>query len=220
MSPLIAPSVLSADLTRLGDEVRLVEQAGADWIHVDVMDGSFVPNITFGPAVVGALRRVTKLPLDVHLMIREPERHIEAFVAAGANYVCVHVEACTHLQRTLARIRELGAKAGAVMNPSTHESTLDYVMEDLDLILVMSVNPGFGGQSFIPSQLRKLESLAARIGQRGLGIQLEVDGGISPRTARQVTDAGATVLVAGTAVFGEPDRKAAIAALRAAAHSG
>jgi ribulose-phosphate 3-epimerase len=166
------------------------------------------------------LRRVTKLPLDVHLMIREPERHIEAFVAAGANYVCVHVEACTHLQRTLARIRELGAKAGAVMNPSTHESTLDYVMEDLDLILVMSVNPGFGGQSFIPSQLRKLESLAARIGQRGLGIQLEVDGGISPRTARQVTDAGATVLVAGTAVFGEPDRKAAIAALRAAAHSG
>jgi ribulose-phosphate 3-epimerase len=215
--PLIAPSLLSADLTRLGAEIEAVERAGADWVHVDVMDGSFVPNITFGPNVVQAARRVTQLPLDVHLMIREPERHLESFAAAGADIITVHVEACVHLQRTLARIRELGKRAGVVLNPHTSETALEYVWQDLDLVLVMSVNPGFGGQSFLPSQLAKLERIAVRIAQLGAEIELEVDGGVAVNTCRQVCDAGATVLVAGTAVFGQADRAAAIAALRNAA---
>ncbi len=215
-SILVAPSILSADLARLGDEVREVEQAGADWIHVDVMDGRFVPNITLGPVVVQAVRRSTKLPLDVHLMIVEPERYVQAFAEAGADVISVHVEASTHLQRTLAEIRRLGKRAGVVLNPHTPESCLDYVLEDVDLILLMSVNPGFGGQRFLPAVLRKIEAVRRAIDRAGLDIQLEVDGGVAPDTARRVVEAGARVLVAGSAVFGQPDRRAAISAIRAA----
>ena len=213
----IAPSILSADLGRLADEIHDAEVGGADWIHVDVMDGRFVPNITLGPIVVSAARRATKLPLDVHLMIVEPERYLEDFAEAGADVISVHEEASIHLQRTLSRIRALGKRAGVVLNPHTPEVALDYVLEDVDVILVMSVNPGFGGQSFLPSQLRKLAALRKKIDERGLAIDLEVDGGVTPATARQVVDAGARVLVAGSAVFGKPDRARAIADLRAAA---
>lgn len=214
---LIAPSILAADLGALSAEIRDVERAGADWIHIDVMDGRFVPNLTLGPVVLKAARKATGLPLDVHLMIVEPERYIEDFAAAGADIITLHVEACTHLQRGLSQIRALGKKAGVVLNPSTHESTLEYVMDDVDLILVMSVNPGFGGQSFLTSQLRKIERIAERIARTGRPIHLEVDGGIAPDTIRSVVDAGADVLVAGSAVFGKPDRRAAIDALRRAA---
>jgi ribulose-phosphate 3-epimerase len=213
----IAPSILSADLGRLGDEIRDAEAAGADWIHVDVMDGRFVPNITLGPIVVAAARRATRLPLDVHLMIVEPERYVEAFAEAGADVISVHEEACVHLQRTLSQIRSLGKRAGVVLNPHTPESALDYVLDDVDLILVMSVNPGFGGQSFLPAVLPKLSALRKRIDARGLSIDLEVDGGIAPATARRVVEAGARVLVAGNAVFGKPDRAKAISEIRAAA---
>ena len=213
----IAPSILSADLGRLADEIRDAEASGADWIHVDVMDGRFVPNITLGPVVVAAARRTTKLPLDVHLMIVEPERYLEDFAEAGADVISVHEEASIHLQRTLARIRSLGKRAGVVLNPHTPDVALDYVLEDVDVILVMSVNPGFGGQSFLPSQLGKLSALRRKIDTRGLPIDLEVDGGISPSTARRVVEAGARVLVAGNAVFGKPDRARAIAEIRAAA---
>jgi ribulose-phosphate 3-epimerase len=213
----IAPSILSADLGRLADEIRDAEAGGADWIHVDVMDGRFVPNITLGPIVVAAARRATPLPLDVHLMIVEPERYLEAFAEAGADVISVHEEACVHLQRTLAQIRSLGKRAGVVLNPHTPESALDYVLDDVDLILVMSVNPGFGGQSFLPSVLPKLSALRKKIDARGLSIDLEVDGGIAPPTARRVVEAGARVLVAGNAVFGKPDRAKAISELRAAA---
>jgi ribulose-phosphate 3-epimerase len=213
----IAPSILSADLGRLGDEIRDAEAAGADWIHVDVMDGRFVPNITLGPIVVAAARRATRLPLDVHLMIVEPERYVEAFAEAGADVISVHEEACVHLQRTLSQIRSLGKRAGVVLNPHTPESALDYVLDDVDLILVMSVNPGFGGQSFLPAVLPKLSALRRRIDTRGLSIDLEVDGGIAPATARRVVEAGARVLVAGNAVFGKPDRAKAISEIRAAA---
>lgn len=210
----IAPSILSADLGRLADEIQNVEAGGADWIHVDVMDGRFVPNITLGPVVVKAARAATKLPLDVHLMIVEPERFVEAFAAAGADVISVHVEASTHLQRTLAEIRRLGKKAGVVLNPHTHESAVEYVLDDLDLILVMSVNPGFGGQSFLPAVLPKISALRAMIDRRGLNIDLEVDGGVAPDTAARVAGAGADVLVAGSAVFGQADRAAAIARIR------
>jgi ribulose-phosphate 3-epimerase len=213
----IAPSILSADLGRLADEIRDAEAGGADWIHVDVMDGRFVPNITLGPVVVAAARRATRLPLDVHLMIVEPERYIEAFAEAGADVLSVHEEACVHLQRTLSQIRSLKKRAGVVLNPHTPESALDYVLDDVDLILVMSVNPGFGGQSFLPSVLPKLAALRKKIDARGLSIDLEVDGGIAPGTARRVVEAGARVLVAGNAVFGKPDRAKAISELRAAA---
>lgn len=209
----IAPSILSADLGRLADEIQSVEQAGADWIHVDVMDGRFVPNITLGPIVVKAARAATRLPLDVHLMIVEPERYIEAFAEAGADVISVHVEASTHLQRTLAEIRRLGKKAGVVLNPHTHESSIEYVLDDVDLVLVMSVNPGFGGQRFLPSALPKLQALRALIDRRGLSVDLEVDGGVAPDTAASVVSAGANVLVAGSAVFGQADRAAAIRAI-------
>jgi ribulose-phosphate 3-epimerase len=212
----IAPSILSADLARLADEVAEVERAGADWIHVDVMDGRFVPNLTLGPPVVRALRKVTRLPLDVHLMIVEPERYIEAFADAGADGISVHVEASPHLQRTLAEIRRLGKRAGVVLNPHTHESSIEYVLPDVDLILVMSVNPGFGGQQFLPLALPKLAALRKAIDRAGLSIDLEVDGGVDPKTAKSVVDAGARVLVAGSAVFGKPDRGKAIADIRAA----
>jgi ribulose-phosphate 3-epimerase len=213
----VAPSVLSADLGRLAEEVREVEKGGADWIHVDVMDGRFVPNITLGPAMVKAIRRATALPVDVHLMIVEPEKYIEQFAEAGADVISVHIEASVHLQRTLAEIRRLGKRAGVVLNPHTPEEHLRYVLGDVDLVLVMSVNPGFGGQAFLPEALPKLAALRRMIDAAGLEIDLEVDGGVSPETARQVVDAGARVLVAGSAVFGESDRAGAIASIRKAA---
>jgi ribulose-phosphate 3-epimerase len=200
--PLVAPSILSADFGRLAEEVRAVEAAGADWIHVDVMDGRFVPNITIGPVVVEAVRRATKLPLDVHLMIVEPERYVDDFRRAGADRISVHVEVSPHLHRTLQHVRATGARAGVVLDPHTPEDAIRYVLGDLDLVLVMSVNPGFGGQSFIPSALPKLRALRAAIDERGLDVLLEVDGGVAPATARDVVAAGARVLVAGSAVFG------------------
>lgn len=204
--PLIAPSILSADFGRLAEEVRAVEAAGADWIHVDVMDGRFVPNITIGPLIVRAVREATRLPIDVHLMIVEPERYVDEFREAGADWISVHVEAAPHLHRTLQRIRSLGAKAGVVLNPHTSEDEIRYVLGDLDLVLVMSVNPGFGGQSFIPSALPKLRALRAMIDREGLDVALEVDGGVAPATSGDVIGAGARVLVAGSAVFGAVKR--------------
>ncbi|HEY6462732.1 MAG TPA: ribulose-phosphate 3-epimerase [Polyangiaceae bacterium] len=211
---LLAPSILSADFGRLADEVRAVEQAGADWIHVDVMDGRFVPNITIGPPVVKALRAVTKLPLDVHLMIVEPDRYLDDFAAAGADRISVHVEACTHLHRTLQHIHHLGKRAGVVLNPATHESTLEYALDEADLVLVMSVNPGFGGQAFIPGVLPKVRAIRVMIDRRGRHVDLEIDGGISKATAAQATAAGARVLVAGNAVFAQGPYAEAIAAIR------
>lgn len=211
----IAPSILSADFARLGDEVRAIQVASAEWVHVDVMDGRFVPNLTIGPLVVEAVRRSTTAVVDVHLMIVEPERYVEAFAKAGADVITVHAEASTHLHRTLQQIRGLGKKAGVSLNPHTPEDILRYVLPLCDLILVMSVNPGFGGQAFIPAALPKLEALRKMIDQSGGAIDLEVDGGIKPGTASQVVQAGADVLVAGNAVFGEKDYAAAIAALRA-----
>ncbi|HZF51832.1 MAG TPA: ribulose-phosphate 3-epimerase [Polyangiaceae bacterium] len=198
---LIAPSILSADFGILRDEVRAVEAARADWIHVDVMDGRFVPNITIGPLVVRAVRAATKLPLDVHLMIVEPERYVAEFAKAGADRISVHVEASPHLHRTLQQIRAAGAKAGVVLNPHTSEEQIRHVLPDLDLVLVMSVNPGFGGQTFIPSALPKIAALRQMIDRAGLPVEIEVDGGISKATSRSVIDAGASVLVAGSAVF-------------------
>ena len=199
--PIIAPSILSADFARLGEEVRAIDEAGADWIHVDVMDGHFVPNLTIGPGVVKALRPHTAKPFDVHLMISPVDPFLEAFAAAGADIITVHPEAGPHLHRTVQRIKALGKKAGVSLNPATPADALDYVLDELDLVLVMSVNPGFGGQKFISSQLRKIEAIAEAIARRGLGIELEVDGGIDPETARQAVGAGATALVAGTAAF-------------------
>jgi ribulose-phosphate 3-epimerase len=200
-APLISPSILSADFAKLGDEVRAVDEAGADWIHIDVMDGHFVPNLTIGPGVVKALRPCSKKPFDVHLMISPVDPFLDSFADAGADIITVHPEAGPHLHRTVQRIKGLGLKAGVSLNPATAVDALDYVLEDLDLVLVMSVNPGFGGQKFISSQLGKIEIIAERIAARDLQVQLEVDGGIDPETARLSVDAGATVLVAGTAVF-------------------
>ncbi|THD74339.1 MAG: ribulose-phosphate 3-epimerase [Phenylobacterium sp.] len=213
---IIAPSILAADFARLGEEARAVEAAGADWLHVDVMDGHFVPNITIGPDVVKALRPHVKIPFDVHLMIAPADPYLEAFRAAGADYISVHPEAGPHLNRTLKRIRELGAKAGVVFNPSTDPSVIQWMMDEVDLILVMSINPGFGGQSFMTSQLKKIETLRAMIDATGRDIPLEVDGGVTPETAPKCVAAGASALVAGTAVFrGGPEKYAAnIRALR------
>lgn len=211
---LVAPSILSADFGRLAEEVRAVEAAGADWIHVDVMDGRFVPNLTIGPPVVEALRRVTKLPLDVHLMIVEPERYLEAFAEAGADTITIHVEACTHLHRTLCHIRSLGKRSSVTLNPSTPEESIRYVLEVVDQVLVMSVNPGFGGQSFIDAVVPKVAAIRRMIDERGLSVDLEIDGGITPKTAPVAIAAGARVLVAGSAVFQQKDYAAAIAALR------
>jgi ribulose-phosphate 3-epimerase len=199
--PLIAPSILSADFAKLGEEVRAIDEAGADWIHIDVMDGHFVPNLTIGPGVVKALRPHTQKPFDVHLMISSVDAFLDAFAEAGADIITVHPEAGPHLHRTVQRVKALGKKAGVSLNPATPADALDYVLEELDLVLVMSVNPGFGGQRFIASQLRKIEDIAERIGRRGLPVDLEVDGGIDPETGRQAVAAGATVLVAGTAAF-------------------
>jgi ribulose-phosphate 3-epimerase len=199
--PIIAPSILSADFARLGEEVRAIDEAGADWIHIDVMDGHFVPNLTIGPGVVKALRPHTAKPFDVHLMIAPVDPFLDAFAEAGADIITVHPEAGPHLHRTVQRVKALGKKAGVSLNPATPANTLDSMLDELDLVLVMSVNPGFGGQKFISNQLRKIEAIGEAIVQRGLNIELEVDGGIDPDTARQAVDAGATALVAGTAAF-------------------
>ncbi|MDU0201461.1 ribulose-phosphate 3-epimerase [Paenibacillus sp. MAH-36] len=212
----VAPSILSANFAKLGEEIKDAELGGADWIHVDVMDGHFVPNITIGPLVVEAIRPVTKLPLDVHLMIEQPDRYIPDFVKAGADLISVHVEACTHLHRTLHLIKQSGVKAGVVLNPATPISLIEHVLdENLDLVLIMTVNPGFGGQAFIPGMLSKIRALRDQSNAKGLsGLHIEVDGGINEVTARQVVEAGADVLVAGNAVFGQSDRADAIRRIR------
>ena len=214
--PIIAPSILAADFARLGEEVRAVQAAGADWLHIDVMDGHFVPNITLGPDIVRALKPHATIPMDVHLMIAPVDPFLEAFVEAGADIVSVHPESGPHLNRTLKRIRQLGARAGVVFNPSTSPSVIEWMMDEVDLILVMSINPGFGGQTFMHSQLAKIETLRRMIDASGRDIVLEVDGGVTAETARLCVDAGATALVAGTAVFrGGPQAYGAnIAALR------
>ena len=211
---LIAPSILSADFGRLTDEIQAVDEGGADVIHVDVMDRHFVPNITIGPLVVKAAREATDKPLDVHLMISDADRYIDQFIAAGADWITVHVEACTHLQRTLSYIRQQGLRAGAVLNPATPLNTLEFVLEDLDLVMLMTVNPGFGGQSFIPASLAKIQRLRAMIEGQGLEVDIEVDGGISAGTIGAVAAAGANVFVAGSAVYGSASYQETIAELR------
>jgi ribulose-phosphate 3-epimerase len=202
---MVAPSILSADFSRLGEEIRAAEKAGADVIHVDVMDGHFVPNITIGPPVVSSVRRITDLPLDVHLMISDADRYIDNFAKAGADWITVHVEACPHLHRTIGRIKEMGKKAGAVLNPATPLVSLDEILADVDLVMLMSVNPGFGGQSFIRSSVNKIKTLRRMIDQRGLEVGIEVDGGIGPETIAEVASAGANIFVSGSAVFGQQD---------------
>jgi len=211
---LIAPSILSADFTRLGEEIQAVDEGGADIIHIDVMDGQFVPNITIGPLVVEAVRKVTERELDVHLMIADPDKYLKLFADAGADWITVHVETCPHLHRTISAIKELGKKAGAVLNPATSLSSLDYILEDLDLVMLMSVNPGFGGQSFIPSTLAKIWQLRQRIDALELDVGIEIDGGMSGSTIGDVAGAGANIFVAGSAVFGSEDYRQTIARMR------
>ncbi len=216
----IAPSILSSDFGRLGEEIAAVEAGGADWIHVDVMDGHFVPNITIGPVVVEGARRATDLPLDVHLMIDDPDRYLEAFVDAGADVVTVHAEACRHLHRTVQRIRQLGAKAGVALNPATPLSTVEELAADLDLLLVMSVNPGFGGQAFIPGSVDKGARARALLDHAGSAAEIEVDGGVDASNVATLVDAGATVLVAGSAVYRHPEGPGAgVRTLRSAGES-
>ncbi|WP_121610685.1 ribulose-phosphate 3-epimerase [Mesobacillus foraminis] len=210
----IAPSILSADFSRLAEEIKEVERGGADYIHVDVMDGHFVPNITIGPLIVEAIRPVTTLPLDVHLMIEHPDRYIPLFAKAGADIISVHAETCTHLHRTIGLIKQNGCKAGVVLNPATPIEQVKHVFEDIDLILFMTVNPGFGGQKFISSVLPKISQLSQLIEMIGLPIEIEVDGGINEETARLCVEAGANVLVAGSAIYNHDDRKAAITRIR------
>lgn len=210
----IAPSILSADFSRLGEEIKDVEQGGADYIHVDVMDGHFVPNITIGPLIVEAIRPVTKLPLDVHLMIENPDQYIEAFAKAGADYITVHVEASRHLHRTIHHIKSLGVKAGVVLNPATPVDLIKHIIEDLDMVLLMTVNPGFGGQKFIHSVLPKIKQVKEMAMMHNPELEIEVDGGVNTETAKLCIDAGATVLVAGSAVYNQKDRGQAIAALK------
>ena len=206
----IAPSILSADFSKLGDEIKSVEEAGADWIHVDVMDGHFVPNITIGPLVVEATRRVTSLPIDVHLMIENPDRYIKDFAKAGADLISVQVEACVHLNRTIQMIKESGLRAGVVLNPSTPLSSIEWIIEEVDFIMIMSVNPGFGGQNFIPNSLDKVGALRKMIRDRGLAALIEIDGGVNEKTIKNISDAGVDVFVAGSAIFKSPDYKKTI----------
>ncbi len=210
----LAPSILSADFGRLAEEVQAVEEAGADLIHIDVMDGHFVPNLTIGPLVVEAIRPVTRLPFDVHLMIENPDQYLEAFTRAGADWISVHVEACVHLHRTVSRIKELGKKAGVVLNPATPLESLTYILEEIDYVLIMSVNPGFGGQKFIPSALKKVRALKEMIAAYGLDLPVEIDGGVNLETLPEVVRAGADILVAGSAIFNTPDYAATIKAFR------
>lgn len=210
----IAPSILSANFARLEDEIKDVERGGADYIHVDVMDGHFVPNITIGPLIVEAIRPVTNLPLDVHLMIENPDQYIGAFAKAGADIITVHVEACTHLHRTIQQIKAEGVKAGVVLNPHTPVSMIEHVLEDIDLVLFMTVNPGFGGQSFIHSVLPKISQVASMIEERNLQVEIEVDGGVNSETSKLCIEAGANVLVAGSAIYNQKDRALAIANIR------
>ncbi|MGM0897581.1 MAG: ribulose-phosphate 3-epimerase [Bacillota bacterium] len=212
----LAPSILAADFAKLGQEVLEVEKAGADWIHIDVMDGHFVPNITMGPIVVDALRPLTKLPLDVHLMIENPDRYIEDFAKAGADYITVHVEACPHLHRTIQLIRSFGVKPGVVLNPHTPIETIQHVLEDIDLVLFMTVNPGFGGQKFIHSVVPKVAQLAALVKEKGLPVDIQIDGGINEETIVLCAEAGANVFVAGSAIFGKEDRGQALQAIKKA----
>ncbi|MGE8204129.1 ribulose-phosphate 3-epimerase [Heyndrickxia sp. NPDC080065] len=210
----IAPSILSANFAKLAEEIHDVEKGGADYIHIDVMDGHFVPNITLGPLVVEAIRPITKLPLDVHLMIQHPDHYIESFAKAGADYITVHVEACTHLHRTIQQIKSYSVKAGVVLNPATPVETIQHVLEDIDMVLLMTVNPGFGGQSFIHSVIPKIHQVKQMIDAKGLNIEIEVDGGINPETAKLCYEAGANVLVAGSAIYKHQDRETAIKGLR------
>ena len=220
MKALISPSILAADFARLGEEVRAITDGGCDYIHVDVMDGRFVPNITIGQPVVAALKKVTPLPLDVHLMIEEPERYVESFAEAGADLICVHAEACRHLHRTLQQIRALGKMSAVSLNPATPLEAISWVLDQVDMVLVMSVNPGFGGQSFIPSALDKVRALRAMLDARGLEVNIEVDGGVVVDNAAEVAAAGANVLVSGTGIFRTPDYAATIAAMRDQAELG
>lgn len=211
---LIAPSILSADFAKLGDEIKAVEDAGADWIHADVMDGHFVPNITIGPLIVEAVRRVTDLPIDAHLMIENPDKYIAAFAAAGASYISVQVETCIHLNRTVQFIKDSGAQAGVVLNPSTPVASLEWILEYVDYVLIMSVNPGFGGQAFIPNSIDKIKALRKHIQERGLSVLIEVDGGVNEKTITQAAAAGTDVFVAGSAIFGTKDYQTTIQRLR------
>jgi ribulose-phosphate 3-epimerase len=211
---IIAPSILSADFTRLGEELTNIEQAGADWIHIDVMDGHFVPNITYGPIIVEACKRATSLPLDVHLMIENPDLSIPDFINAGADYISVHAEACAHLNRTIQMIKEKGVKAGVALNPATPMDSLEWVLEYLDFILVMSVNPGFGGQSFIPNSLEKVKTIKKMITDKGLSTLIQIDGGVSKNTILKIASAGVDSFVAGSAIFGSKDYKETIDTFR------
>jgi ribulose-phosphate 3-epimerase len=215
-SKKIAPSILSADFARLAEEIAKVEAAGADMIHVDVMDGHFVPNFTIGPPIVKAIRKVTRLPLDVHLMMTNPEVFIPEFIEAGSNYLTVHVETCPHLHRTIQSIKEEGVKAGVTLNPATPLVSIEEILPEVDLLLVMSVNPGFGGQSFIPAVLEKLKRARRMIDERGLKVELEVDGGVKPDNMAALSQAGADIFVAGSAIFGNPDYKTTIQKMRKA----
>lgn len=210
----IAPSILSADFSKLGEEILAVEKGGADYIHIDVMDGHFVPNITIGPLIVEAIRPVTKLPLDVHLMIENPDQYIEAFAKAGADYITIHVEACRHLHRTVQNIKSFGIKAGVVLNPATPVESIQHIIGDIDMVLLMSVNPGFGGQKFIPEVLPKIRKVKEMAEQKGLDIEIEIDGGVNSETAKLCMESGATVLVAGSAIYNEEDYAKAISLIR------